>query len=226
MAQSLSDSIFQEGFVSGILVPKVEDYITSLLPPRDRVLQDMERYAAHHDVPIIGPACGRLLYQLARLIQARRVFELGSAIGYSTLWLGRAVGPQGTVFYTDSDPANARRAEDYLRRAGVLDRVRLLTGEAIQLFDSTDGEFDLVFNDINKTGYPSVFQRAIKRVRVGGLFISDNVLRSGRVASRVASREADTRAIQEFNRLIHSSRKLFTTVIPLRDGFAVCERLK
>jgi predicted O-methyltransferase YrrM len=211
--------------MSGILVPKVEEYVTSLLPPRDRVLSEMERHAARHSVPIIGPACGRLLYQLARLIQARRVFELGSAIGYSTLWLARAVGPQGTVFYTDSDPANARHAEDYLRRAGVLDRVRVLTGEAIRLFDSTEGQFDLIFNDVDKAGYPAVLRRAIKRLRVGGLFISDNVLWSGRVASPAARSDADTRAIQEFNRLIHSSRKLFTTIIPLRDGFAVCQRV-
>ena len=211
--------------MSGVLVPKVEKYLTSLLPPRDRVLKEMERYAARESVPIVGPACGRVLYQLARLIQARRVFELGSAIGYSTLWLARAVGPEGTVFYTDSDPANARRAEDYLRRARVLDRVRLLTGEAIQLFDSTEGQFDLIFNDVNKTGYPAVLRRAIKRLRVGGLFITDNVLWSGRVAAPAASNDADTRAIREFNRLIHRSRKLFTTVIPLRDGFAVCERV-
>jgi len=211
--------------MSGILVPKVEEYITSLLPPRDRVLRDMERHAARHSVPIIGPACGRLLYQLARLIEARQVFELGSAIGYSTLWLARAVGPQGTVFYTDSDPANARRAEDYLKRAGVLDRVRVLTGDALQLLESTEGEFDLIFNDVNKTGYPAVFRRAIKRLRVGGLFITDNVLWSGRVASPAARSDADTRAIQEFNRLLHRSRKLFTTIIPLRDGFAVCQKL-
>ena len=211
--------------MSGILVPKVEEYITSLVPPRDRVLREMERYAAHHSVPIIGPVCGRLLYLLARLIEARHVFELGSAIGYSTLWLARAVGPQGTVFYTDSDPANARRAEDYLRTAGVLDRVRVLTGDAIHLLDSTEGQFDLIFNDVDKTGYPAVLRRATKRLRVGGLFITDNVLWSGKVASPAARNDDDTRAIQEFNRLIHSSRKLFTTIIPLRDGFAVCERV-
>ena len=208
----------------GILVPKVEEYVTSLLPPRDRVMREMERYAAQHSVPIIGPACGRLLYQLARLIQARRVFELGSAIGYSTLWLARAVGPEGTVFYTDRDPANALRAEGYLKRAGVFDRVRLLTGEAISLFDSTDGQFDLIFNDIDKTGYPAVLRRAIKRLRVGGLFITDNVLWSGRIASLLAHDDEDARAIQEFNRLIYRSRKFFTTIIPLRDGFAVCEK--
>src|SRR5579863_7310942 len=116
----------------GIIEARTEEYIYSLLPKRDAVLGEMERHAAKHNVPIIGPACGRLLYQLARLIKARRVFEMGSAIGYSTLWLARAVGPKGRVFYTDSDPANAARAEDYLRGASLLDRVRILAGDALQ----------------------------------------------------------------------------------------------
>ena len=122
-----------------IVEPKTEKYIYSLLPARDRVMREMERYAQKHHVPIIGPACGRLLYQLARLVRARRVFEMGSAIGYSTLWLARAVGPEGRVFYTDGDPANARRAEGYLGSAGVLGRVRVLVGDALHLLDSVPG---------------------------------------------------------------------------------------
>jgi caffeoyl-CoA O-methyltransferase len=208
--------------MNGIIEKKTEKYLYSLLPRRDAVLREMERYAAKHDVPIVGPACGRMLHQLARMIGGRRVFEMGSAIGYSTLWLARAVGPEGKVFYTDGDPANARRAADYLRRAGVLDRVRILQGDALQSLQSTEGEFDLIFNDVSKTQYPEVFRLAIPRLRSGGLFITDNVLWSGRVAKPAGKRDAETLAIQRFNRLIYRSPELFTTIIPLRDGFAVC----
>ncbi|HLY60080.1 MAG TPA: O-methyltransferase [Terriglobia bacterium] len=208
-----------------ILEPKIEKYINSLLPPRDSVTREMERYAGQHDVPIIGPACGRLLHQLARTIRAQRVFELGSAIGYSTLWLARAVGPHGMVYYTDSDPSNAKRAQAYLRRAGVLPRVTILVGDALDMFGTTQGTFDLIFNDVNKTGYPEVFRRAISRLRVGGLFITDNVLWSGRVARPPAHGDADTRAIKTFNKLIYRSPNLFTTIVPLRDGMAVCEKI-
>lgn len=208
--------------MNGITEKNTEKYLYSLLPGRDAVLREMERYAAKHDVPIVGPACGRLLHQLARMINARRVFEMGSAIGYSTLWLARAVGPGGTVFYTDGDPANARRAEGYLRRAGVLDRVRILQGDALQLLNSTEGEFDLIFNDVSKTQYPEVVHLAAPRLRSGGLFITDNVLWSGRAAKPAGKRDAETLAIQKFNRLVYRSPELFTTVIPLRDGFAVC----
>lgn len=212
--------------MSGIIQPKVERYLNFLLPARDAVLRDMERYAARHDVPIIGPACGRLLFQLARMIRARRVFELGSAIGYSTSWLARAVGSQGTVYYTDSDPANARRAKAYLRRSGLLGRVRILAGDALEMLDSTEGQFDLIFNDVWKPQYPEALRRAVPRLRVGGLLVTDNVLWSGRVARPAASKDADTRAVQQFNRLIYRSRNLFTTVVPLRDGFAVCQKIR
>jgi predicted O-methyltransferase YrrM len=208
-----------------ILNKSVADYMDKLLPRRDPILRQMERYAAAHRVPIVGPACGRVLHQLARLIKARRVFELGSAIGYSTLWLARAVGPDGTVFYTDSDPANADRAQAYLNSAGLLSSVQILVGDALEMLDRTEGEFDLIFNDVNKTGYPEVFRRALPRLRVGGLFITDNVLWSGKVAGKARQNDANTRAIQRFNKLIYSSPELFTTVIPLRDGLAVCEKL-
>jgi predicted O-methyltransferase YrrM len=197
-----------------------------MVPKRDAVLLGMERYAARHDVPIVGPACARVLYQLARLIGARRVFEMGSAIGYSTLWLARAVGPKGTVYYTDADPANANRAEAYLKKAGMRGRVRLLVGDALALLDSTEGQFDLIFNDVDKTQYPEALNRAVDRVRAGGLLVTDNVLWYGRVARPAAARDLETRAIQKFNHLIHRSPKLFTTIVPLRDGLAVCMKLQ
>jgi caffeoyl-CoA O-methyltransferase len=212
--------------MSGILEVTTDKYLHSLLPPRDAVLRQMERYAARHDVPIVGPACARVLYQLAQLIGARRVFEMGSAVGYSTLWLARAVGPEGIVYYTDGDRANADRAEAYLKRAGVRGRVRLLVGDALALLDSTEGQFDLIFNDVNKTQYPDAFGRAVDRVRAGGLLVTDNALWYGRVARPAAPRDLETRAIQKFNRLIYRSPKLFTTIIPLRDGLAVCLKLQ
>lgn len=210
----------------GMLESKTELYINSLLPAREKVLREMERYAERHDVPIVGPACGRMLYQLARLIKARRVFEMGSAIGYSTLWLAQAVGPKGTVYYTDGNPSNAARARENLRRAGVLSRVRLLVGDALELFKKVPGRFDFIFSDVTKTQYPEVFRLTVPRVREGGLFVTDNVLWSGRAARPAEPNDVDTVAIQEFNRTIYRARNLFTTIVPLRDGLAVCLKCK
>ena len=206
----------------GIFEPQTEAYINSLLPARDAVLRKMESYAARHKVPIVGPACARVLYQLALLVRARRVFEMGSAIGYSTLWLARAVGPKGKVFYTDGDPANAERARSYLQEAGMLGRVKFIVGDALESLKATPGQFDLIFNDVSKTQYPAAFKLAVPRVRTGGLFITDNVLWYGRVARPAGADDAETRAIQKFNRLVYKSPDLLTTIVPLRDGLAVC----
>ena len=207
-----------------INAPEVEKYIYSILPKRDAVLAEMERYAKRNDVPIVGPAVGRLLAQLVKLTGAKRIFELGSAIGYSTLWMARAAGPEAEIHYTDGNPANAARAKDYLTRAGVSDRVTIHVGDALTALDSTPGDFDVIFNDVDKIGYPDVFHKAVARVRSGGLFITDNTLWSGRVARKAKPNDRNTRAIQQFNKLCYASPDLFPVLLPLRDGVLVCRK--
>jgi predicted O-methyltransferase YrrM len=200
----------------------VEKYLYAILPKRDAVLAEMERYAKLHDVPIVGPAVGRLLTQLVQLTGARRIFELGSAIGYSTLWMARAAGPGTEIHYTDGNPANAARAKAYLERGQVADRVHIHVGDALTMLEQTTGEFDVIFNDVDKIGYPEVFRKAVSRVRSGGLFITDNTLWSGRVARKAKANDRQTRAIQQFNKLCYASEELFPVLVPLRDGVLVC----
>jgi caffeoyl-CoA O-methyltransferase len=207
-----------------INTPEVDKYIYSILPKRDAVLAEMERYAKRNDVPIVGPAVGRMLAQLVKLIGAKRIFELGSAIGYSTLWMARAAGSDGAIHYTDGNPANAERAKEYLTRAGVFDRVTIHVGDALTALDATTGEFDVIFNDVDKIGYPDVFRKAVSRVRSGGLFITDNTLWSGRVARPAKPNDRNTRAIQQFNKLCYASPDLFPVLVPLRDGVLVCRK--
>ncbi|MFQ5778597.1 MAG: O-methyltransferase [Terriglobia bacterium] len=209
--------------MSGITDAKVERYLYGLLPARDPVLAEIERTAKRRNIPIVGPAVGRLLYQYAQLIGARRIFEMGSAIGYSTIWLARAAGPEARVYYSDGDSKNAEEAQGYFERAGVRNRIEVLVGNSLELIERVEGEFDLIFNDVDKHYYPEVLRRAVPRLRRGGLFITDNVFWSGRVTRRAADR--NTRGIQEFNRLLYASRELWPTLLPLRDGLAVCHKL-
>jgi caffeoyl-CoA O-methyltransferase len=202
--------------------PGVEKYLHEILPKRDAVLTEMERHAKQHKVPIVGPAVGRLIYLLVQISGARRIFEMGSAIGYSTIWLARAAGPDAEVYYTDGDAENARRARGNFRRAGVEDRIQILVGDAVELIDGVTGEFDIIFIDVNKHQYPAALRKALPRLRSGGLLLTDNVLWSGRVTRRAAN--ARTRGIQQFNRMIYSSSELFPVIIPLRDGVAVCRK--
>ena len=206
--------------MNGITDREVERYIYDMLPARDEVIAEMEEQARQRSIPIIGPAVARVLHQYARLIGARRVFEMGSAIGYSTIWLARAVGIRGKVYYTDGSQENAEEARGYFERAGVADRIEILTGDSIELIETVEGEFDLIFNDVDKHQYPDAFRKAVPRVRRGGLFITDNVLWSGRVAR--GDTDKYTEGVREFNRLIYSSGELYPTILPIRDGIAVC----
>jgi predicted O-methyltransferase YrrM len=206
--------------MGGITVERVEDYLYSLLPPRDEVLAEMEAEAAERDVAIVGPAVGRIFAQLVMMTGAKTVFELGSAIGYSTIWWARAVGEGGRVVYTDSNKQNAEKARRYCERAGVADRVDFKIGDALELLSEEKQPYDIIFNDVDKEDYPRVFRLAGPRLKKGGLFVTDNVLWSGRVAEPNPT-EATTKAIVEFNRLLYASPDLFTTILPIRDGVAV-----
>ena len=204
----------------GITAGPVEDYLYAMLPPRDEVLTEMEAEADKRKIPIVGPAVARVLHQLALMINAKTVFEMGSAIGYSTIWWARAVGEGGLVFYTDGDPKKAKEARGYFERAGVASRINMTTGDALELLSEHKQEFDIIFNDVDKEDYPRVFRLAVPRLRKGGLFVTDNVLWSGKVAEKKPT-EASTKAILEFNRLLYNSPELFTTILPIRDGVAV-----
>lgn len=198
----------------------VDDYLYSMLPKHDPVLAEMEDYASRQKIPIVGPAVARVLQQLAMLINARTVFELGSAIGYSTIWWAQVVGDKGRVIYTDGDSKNAELARGYFIRAGVADRITLHTGDALEFLSEQNQEFDIIFNDVDKEDYPRVLRLVAPRLRKGGLFITDNVLWSGRVAEK-NPQEATTKAILEFNRKLYDAAEFYTTILPIRDGLAV-----
>lgn len=206
--------------MGGITVPEVEDYIYAMLPQRDEVLAEMEADATKNDVPIVGPAVARVLYQLAVISGARKVFEMGSAIGYSTIWWARAVGESGRVIYTDGDAKTADKARRYFERAGLSQRISVRVGDALEILSEQKEPYDIIFNDVDKIDYPRVIRLALPRLKSGGLFITDNVLWSGKVAS--PNPDAETKAILEFNQLIYESKELFTTILPIRDGVSVC----
>jgi predicted O-methyltransferase YrrM len=204
----------------------VEQYMMGLLPARDAVLSEIEEQARRRDIPIVGPAVARVLYQLARMVQARTVFELGSAVGYSTIWWARAVAEGGRVVYTDGDRKNADEARGYFARAGVTDRVDVRVGDALEILsEEKPASYDVIFCDIDKEDYPRALKVAMPRVRKGGLLVADNVLRNGTVVLPPEQQDAETRGIVEFNRLLYGSEEFFTTILPIRDGVAVALKI-
>jgi caffeoyl-CoA O-methyltransferase len=209
--------------------PKIEDYIRGLLARYDEpVLLEMEAEGKERGFPIVGRMVGIVLEIMARGIGARRVFELGSGYGYSGYWFSRAVGPEGELHLTDGDPENEKKALDYLGRAGLDQPVRFHVGEAVESLHATTGDFDIVYCDIDKEGYPSAWEAARHRIRVGGLYICDNTLWSGRVTGE--SDEEDVRpgwteAIKEMNQAVASDPNYLATILPIRDGVMVALRL-
>jgi caffeoyl-CoA O-methyltransferase len=214
-----------ENLRSGYIQDDVEEYVYKLLPQRDAVISEIEEYAAEHRVPIIGPAVARMLALFVQVSGAKRIFEMGSAIGYSTIWLARAAGPKAKVIYTDGDPEKARRAKEYFRRAGVAKRIDVRVGNALELVKRAPGKFDLIFNDVDKHQYPDALRAALPKLRRGGLLITDNTLWSGKAARPAAADDIHTRGVQEFNRLVYASKELYPVLIPLRDGVTVCRKL-
>jgi caffeoyl-CoA O-methyltransferase len=212
-----------------IVNPKIEEYLRGLLGrDDDDVLREMESLADERDFPIVGRLVGVTLELLARAIGARRVLEMGSGYGYSAYWFSRAVGAGGEVHMTEGDPVNQEKALDYLRRAGLADRVQSHVGNALEIIDELIGEFDIVFCDIDKGDYPTAWGKARERIRVGGLYLCDNVLWSGRVAEETPEddvRPGWTAAIKEHNEAIVADPRYEQTVVPTRDGVMVALRV-
>jgi caffeoyl-CoA O-methyltransferase len=204
---------------------QVSTYLETLVPPRAAELARMERMAKKTGFPIIGPAVGHLCYLLARTISARRVFELGSGYGYSTAWFARAVKENGggVVHHVVWDDDLSARARKHLAALGLDDTVHYTVGEAVGALQKTDGEFDLVFNDIDKRGYPAALPVIESKLRPGGLLIVDNLLWSGYIFDR-KDRSADTEGVRKLTRLVMKSPQWTASIVPIRDGVLVARK--
>ena len=208
-----------------LLRTEISKYLDDLVPARHPVLAEMEEVARKTDFPIIGPSCGHACYLLARLIGARQIFELGSGYGYSTAWFARAVKENGggMVHHVVWDEKLSSRARDYLGRMKLDDVVTFHMGEAVATLKEQAGPFDIVFNDIDKEGYPASLGVIVDRVRAGGLLITDNLLWSGRILDG-ADKTAATEGVRELTRLVYADKRWIPAIVPLRDGMLVAVR--
>lgn len=206
-----------------VVHPEIDRYLESLLPSPHPLLVEMEAHARARHFPIVGPQVGRLFFVLARAASVRRVFELGSGFGYSTLWFALAVGEEGCVHHTDASGENSRRAREILERAGVADRVVFHVGDAIEAYRATPGDFDAVFVDVDKAAYPDAFRAAQARQRPGDLLLVDNLLWHGRVFGSDA--DPDTNGVRAFTRLVLGDTRYEATIVPVRDGVLVARRM-
>jgi predicted O-methyltransferase YrrM len=211
--------------MTDIMNSAVRDYLDALVPERPPEMQAMEAYARANDFPIIGPAAGNFCYQLARIHGARRIFEMGSGYGYSTAWFARAVRENGggVVHHVVWDDALSQRARAHLHVLGFDDVVRYHVGEAVETLRNADGGFDIIFNDIDKQGYPASLAVVKEKLRPGGVLVIDNMLWSGRIFDDADTTPA-TEGVREFTRLITADPEWLVSLVPIRDGLIVARR--
>ena len=207
--------------MSEIDYDKTQEYLESLVPTREPELQKMEQYADEHDFPILGPVCGYYCYQLAVMLKAKSVFEMGSGYGYSTAWFAKAVKENGgeVVHHTVWDEKLSEMAVSHLSRLGFEGLIQYHKAEAVETLRQTEGPFDIIFNDIDKSAYPDSLPVIKEKLRKGGVLIIDNMLWSGRVYN--SNRDKSTEAIRRFTRDITTDPDWIVSLTPMRDGMIV-----
>jgi caffeoyl-CoA O-methyltransferase len=214
----------------GTTDPRIEDYIYSLIPAREGVLADMEAHAEREGVPIIGPMQGHFLYTLAVALKAKYILDVGTAIGYSAMWLGMAAQrAEGRVVSIEKDPSRAVWAEAYFRQAGMAGVCAVRRGDALVLMNGMEESFDLIFLDIltqldRADASIQMLDLCIRRLRPGGVLLSDNAFRSGQVLDPSGAL-ASTQGIAAFNQAISQHPRLLTTMVPMRDGISMSVKI-
>ena len=210
----------------GQVVPDaIEQYLSSLNHQADDVLKDIARSGEQQDLPLVDAEVGVLLRVLATAIQARRILEIGTAIGYSGIWLAGALPADGSLMTMEVDEQRARQAREHFTRAGLANRASVIVGDAQRMLAKVAGPFDLIFQDGDKKLYGPMLDRLVELLRPGGVLVTDNVLWDGEVVPGFVTtprRDAgETRAIVEYNERLNTHPHLVTSIVPLRDGVAI-----
>jgi len=204
---------------------QINDYLNRLVPERPAEMQAMEAYAEKTGFPIIGPVCGYMCYQIARMVKAHAVFEMGSGYGYSTAWFARAVMENGggKVHHVVWDAALSKEARGHLEKLGYSSLIEYHVAEAIETLQQMPGQFDLIFNDIDKECYPESLPMIREKIRPGGVLIVDNLLWHGQVLDQ-NDQEPSTEGVRELTRILTTDPNWVSTVIPIRDGMLIAFR--
>lgn len=208
--------------LDAIIQREQAEYLERLLPANTGLLAEMEEYAAEHRVPIADREVALFLEITARAIKARRVLEIGMAIGYSVIHLAQGMETDGLVVTIEPSEEMISRAGDFINRAGLSSRVRVERGYALDVIPKLEETFDLVYLDAMKEEYSEYLNLSLPLLRVGGVVIADNVLWGGQVAGEIRSEDqtASTEALREFNRHFVNHPQLRAEVLSFGDGIA------
>jgi len=215
--------------MSNVTPAAITAYLAGLRQDPHPQLAVIDREGRAEGLPLVYPDTGALLHTLARACGARRILEIGTAIGYSTLWLASALPADGVLVTMEYDAARASRARDHFAAAGVADRVSVIVGDATRFLHKVAGPFDFIFQDSDKQLYEPMLDRLIELLGPGGLLVADNILWNGEVIpGYVANKkysEEDTSAIVSFSKRLAGDSRLYTSFLQVGDGVSVSVKL-
>lgn len=210
----------------GIFLDDIPKYLERLAPRREDLFKEMEAYALENDVPIVGPHVGALLHIMVKISKAKKILELGTAIGYSGTWLAKALPSDGKLITIEWDKESAKIAKRNFEKGRVSEKIELKVGSAQELLLKMKESFDMIFNDIDKEGYVDILPHCVSHLKKGGLLITDNILWGGEVAKKPSKEDdLETMAIKEYTKRISQHPELFTVIVPIRDGISISMRL-
>ena len=208
-----------------IVADSIERYLASLNRARSPVIDDIAADGAARGLPLIDAEVGALLRVLASTAGAKKILEIGTAIGYSGIWLATALPPEGMLITMEVDEGRAEQARRNFSRAGLASRVTVIVGDAQLKIAKVSGPFDLIFLDTDKQLYVPLLDRLVSLLRPGGVLVADNVLWDGEVVPGFRAKPMrdprDTRAVAAFNERIAAHPQLLTSIVPLRDGVSI-----
>ncbi len=214
--------------MSEILPEPLERYLAGLSRRDDPILDEVRRQGREMKLPIVAAETGALLELLVTASGARRILEIGTAIGYSTIWMGRALPPDGLLLTIERDGERAALARQNFARAGLAGRVSVMVGDAERLLHKVAGPFDVIFQDADKQQYPPMLDRLIALLRPGGLLVTDNALWSGEVVPGLIDKPwrppETTAAIAAYNQRLATDPRLVAMVVPIGDGVSVAAK--
>jgi caffeoyl-CoA O-methyltransferase len=212
-----------------VIAPAVLEYLARLHPPLEPVVEAVREEGLGEGLPLSDAATARLLRTLVIALGARKVLEIGTAIGYSAIVMALAMPAESLLLTMETDAARAATARRNLARAGVDGRVNVIVGDASRFLHKVAGPFDLVFQDGNKQLYEPMLDRLVSHLRPGGVLVSDNILWRGEVIEGFVDRPrrdpADTEAIRGYNARLAADARLLTCFLPVGDGVALSVRI-
>ncbi len=207
----------------------IDSFLLGMIPESSGILKEMEKYAEENHVPIITRDIAGLLKVLIKTAGVKNILEVGTAIGYSAVHMGISAGEDFFITTIERNDESAAKATEFIKKAGMESRIRIITGEAEEILKNVPGTFDMIFVDAAKGQYMEFMKDSIDKLRIGGLFVCDNVLFRGMVAERsllIRRKITIVKRLKKFLSFISSCESLQTTIIPMGDGISISYKLK